>query len=421
MYGRGSGFIASTDGYIVTNAHVVNGTGTIKVYLRDEQGNIIMESDGSSPRAHIASIKGISECADLAVIKIDEGIAARPLTFHEGDIEEGLVVVAAGYPSVAGASFNSTTGTISNKPKSTATPWAYPIAFGHEARINAGNSGGPLVAASTGKVIGVNFAGNTQYDTNLAISGLAGRSFHLPTLVENLKQGDIFSIGVSGEVIVSGNIAMGVWVSAVRPGSPAHRAKIAAGDRIISLNNHPLVSGDTANLSLKNYCEILAGNDPSDPSNIVPFTVETQDGRQLQGELNGTPLDRSNTSPPPEPETRYGEVIYGELSSDDHQFDDETYADAYVAEATTNGTAFVEMQSSSIDSYLIVASLNPDGSVNSIVAGDDDSAGDLNARAVFNTVINRRYAVIANSVRPNETDSYRLLFSNNLTNVRLLE
>ena len=412
VYGRGSGFIVSTDGYVVTNAHVANGTGTIKVFLRDENGDIILDGDGATPKGHIASVKGISECADLAVIKIDEGVAATPLSFYQGEIAEGLVVIAAGYPSIEGMSFNSTTGTISNRPKSTPTPWAYPISFAHEARINNGNSGGPLVVAATGEVVGVNFAGSSEYDTNRAISGLAGKNYNLQTLVEKLKEGDIFSIGINGEAIVSGDTPMGVWVSAVRPGSPAARANIKAGDTIISLNNHPLTTRDPGNYTLRNYCEVLAGNDPGKGS-VVPFTVETSDGRQLSGELNGAPLNRGITAAPTDSRDDGSViVIRGALTSDDFQADDGRYLDGYIIDAGTNGTVTVEMLSQSMDSFLIVLRMQPDGeSVDRDFAlADDDSGSGNNARIVFDKEAGRRYIIVATSRYPMETGSYELRF-----------
>ena len=418
----GSGFIIGTDGYLVTNAHVVGGAGTIKVYLRDENGNLLMEGDGATPQVYVANIKGVSECADLAVLKIDGGLAATPLEFYQGPIKEGLPVVAAGYPGALGKAFSSTTGVISSGTKPTGMKSSYPIAFGHEARINPGNSGGPLVEASTGKVIGVNFAGNTETDINYAISGLTGRpGYNLEELVNELKKGDIFSLGITGEVMVLEGAPMGIWVAAVRPGSPANEANIKPGDIIITLNNKPLNDRTPENYSAANYCQTVAGNDPSNENSVVPFTVITPEGLQLDGELNGTPLARpqsdraSSESSTTTPTNRHRDTyaMWGEFDSHDYQSDSGSYFDGYIFEATSGGEVSVEMRSSSVDSTLVVGLYAPDGESleRVIVRNDDIQAGVSDAKVTFTKERGRRYIIVATTYNPYEIGPYELIFA----------
>lgn len=156
--GRGTGFVIDPSGIAVTNNHVVTGAALIKVWVGGE----------SEPRN--AKILGVSECWDLAVIDIEGDSGYSYLEFHAGDVSPGLEVYAAGFP-LGDPEYTLTKGIVSKARAGGETNWAsVPAVIEHDARIRPGNSGGPLVD-SDGKVVGINYAGNDQFDLNYAILG----------------------------------------------------------------------------------------------------------------------------------------------------------------------------------------------------------------------------------------------------------
>ncbi len=290
----GSGFIIDKDGYIVTNNHVVAGSTIRKVFVHGDD----------TPKS--ASLVAISECTDLAVLKIDGG-PYEVLEWHEGDIEPGDEVYAAGFPGVTGnGAYTLTKGIISTTPKSVDTTWAAVSgAIFHDAQINSGNSGGPLVLREKGRVVGVNYAGQSDQNAHIAISAREARG-----IVERLKTGEeVDSIGISGEALVVRNPQtqnqepLGVWVSAVRAGGLADTAGIRAGDLITEIGSLPLDRAvDSKNYSLRNFCEVLRSNKPA--SDVITIKVYRLDSKmECAGQLNGRPLQaidqQGNSAPCP--------------------------------------------------------------------------------------------------------------------------
>jgi 2-alkenal reductase len=167
--GQGSGFVIDSDGYIVTNAHVVYGADDIDVIF----------SDNSIRRAEVA---GEDLHSDLAVVRVDslpQGIQPLPL----GDIDDiavGQTVVAIGNPFGLGGTL--TRGIVSGIGRTipALTPFSIPQAIQTDAPINPGNSGGPLLNLN-GEVIGVNAQIETSGD-NRANSGVG---FAIPVSIVN--------------------------------------------------------------------------------------------------------------------------------------------------------------------------------------------------------------------------------------------
>ena len=142
--GTGSGFVISTDGYIVTNNHVIEDTVSIKVAFADG-----MELD--------ATLIGADPSTDIAVIKVYDG-DLKPLQFANSDLlEPGQIAIAIGNPM--GLQHTVTAGVVSATGRSLRANNGRLIddIIQTDAALNPGNSGGPLVN-SEGHVIGVNTA-----------------------------------------------------------------------------------------------------------------------------------------------------------------------------------------------------------------------------------------------------------------------
>src|SRR6202167_4564004 len=227
MHGIGSGFIVSSDGYILTNAHVVADASEVTVKLTDR-------------REFVAKVIGVDKRSDVALIKI----AATGLpTVRFGDssrLKPGQWVVAIGSPF--GFENSVTAGVVS----ATARPLDenYVPFIQTDAAVNPGNSGGPLFNVD-GEVIGI----NAQIYSRTG--GYMGMSFAIPIDValnvrdQLLKTGKVSRsrIGVSVQDINQQlaltfglTIPHGALVSSVEPQGPGEHAGLKPGDVIISVN-----------------------------------------------------------------------------------------------------------------------------------------------------------------------------------------
>ena len=265
--GRGSGFILDESGIAVTNNHVVTGAALLQVWVGGED----------EPRN--ARVLGVSECSDLAVIDID-GDGYPYLEWHEGDINVGLDVYAAGFP-LGDPEFTLTRGIVSKAQASGETNWAsVDSVIEHDASINPGNSGGPLVN-SDGQVVGVNYAGAS--DTNQYFAIVRDEAI---SIIEQLRQDqDVNSIGINGQAVSDGESVFGIWVASVESGSPADGAGVKSGDIITALEGLVLATDGT----MADYCDVLRSHDPDDTMNIQVLRYATQE--VLEGQLNGREME----------------------------------------------------------------------------------------------------------------------------------
>lgn len=264
--GGGSGFIIDPSGIIVTNNHVIVGAAILEVYVQGE----------SSPRN--ARILGASECADLAVIAID-GQDLPYLTWYKGPIDVGLDIYAAGFP-LGDPEFTLTRGTVSKADANGETGWASVTrVIEHDANLNPGNSGGPLVN-STGQVVGINYALASQTNQYFAIAANDATA-----ILDQLREGqNLAAIGINGTAVSDGQGLTGIWVTGVMSGSPAGQVGVKAGDVITMLEGFILATDGT----MSGYCNILRGHATSDVLSIEVLRYDT--GQTLRGQLNGTPL-----------------------------------------------------------------------------------------------------------------------------------
>ena len=265
--GRGSGFIFDSSVLAITNNHVVTGAALLKVWV-----------GGNTQKVYNAKVLGASECSDLAVIQII-GKDFPYLTWRDGAPKVGLDVYAAGFP-LGDPTFTLTKGIVSKATTSCDTSWAsVGSVLEHDAKIQPGNSGGPLVDTN-GQVIAINYAGNS-----------AGQYFAITkdeamSVIDQLKSGkDVTSIGVNGEAVQSqdGTVA-GIWVSSVKSGSEADKAVVKAGDIITHIENFALAQDGT----MSDYCNILRSHNPTDTLGITILRYATQE--VLEGQLNGRVL-----------------------------------------------------------------------------------------------------------------------------------
>ena len=232
MKGRGSGFIVSKDGLILTNNHVVDGVDKITVS--------VLLSNGDK-KTYPATIKGNDPTYDLAVIKIEPDEALPVLELGDSDaVEVGEWVVAIGNPY--GFEHSITAGVISAKNRSIhAQDVNFDDFLQTDAAINPGNSGGPLLDME-GRVIGINTA---------IVPYAQGLGFAIPVNKAKEIMGDLVSfgrvkrgwLGVSVRDIneqmakaykVEG--AQGAMINDVFKGDPADKAGIKRGDVVIEIN-----------------------------------------------------------------------------------------------------------------------------------------------------------------------------------------
>lgn len=155
--GQGSGFLYKNGGYVITNAHVVQGE--IEVKIRNSKGQ---ESPGT--------VIGISDRYDIALLHIPSYQNVPPLEIEKNESPVGLEVIAFGSPQgfENSASIGYITG---NKRDMELENFIYKQIYQVDAQIDKGSSGGPLVDVTTGNVIGINsLLYTTDTSTNFAFS-----------------------------------------------------------------------------------------------------------------------------------------------------------------------------------------------------------------------------------------------------------
>jgi serine protease Do len=306
--GVGSGFIISPDGYVMTNAHVVEGADEVTVTLTDR-------------REFKAKVLGSDARSDVALLKVE---ATNLPTLRVGDsnkIRVGEWVIAIGSP------FNLentvTAGIISAKARDTGE---YLPLIQSDVAVNPGNSGGPLINMR-GEVIGI----NSQIAT--LSGGYNGISFAVPIqevmrVADELKKTGHVTRGRLGVQIseVTRDVAQalgldkarGAEVAMVEPGGPAERAGIRVGDIILKFNSQliettrdlPRLVGEAKVGSHATVSVWRRGQQIEVPVTIVELQDDkTQGGKQKpkktpSGETNALGLHVSDLTPAQKRELR---------------------------------------------------------------------------------------------------------------------
>ncbi|HYC42722.1 MAG TPA: trypsin-like peptidase domain-containing protein [Noviherbaspirillum sp.] len=264
----GSGFIISNDGYILTNAHVIDQTEAVTVKLNDK-------------RQFRAKVIGADVYTDVALIKIDAKDLPAVKIGNPSSVEAGEWVAAIGSPF--GFESSVTVGVVSAKgrllPNGSYVPFIQT-----DVAVNPGNSGGPLFSTS-GEVIGINSQIYSQ------TGGYMGISFAIPI---DLAMGISDQLRTSGKVTrgrigvqlqeltqdIASSLGMkdaqGALVAAVQRGGPADKAGIRPGDVVVAYNAQPVQT--TADLA-----RLVGGTKPG-----TSITVQVQrDGKTV--DVNITP------------------------------------------------------------------------------------------------------------------------------------
>jgi serine protease Do len=243
----GSGVILSTNGYILTNYHVITQSGEDKPVDRI---NITLRGDDSTK--YKAKIIGSDKWTDLAIVKID---ADKPLTaaaFGDSDaMRVGDWVLAIGSPF--GLDSTVTAGIVSAKGRDIegGPEGQFKRFIQTDAAINPGNSGGPLVNLA-GQVIGINTAIATQrgiYDgVCFAIPSNTARKVYNALITSGSVQRGAIGVGFHSQynpsLLRSFGTDHGIVIDEVEAGSPAERAGLKYGDVILSVDGKPIENAD---------------------------------------------------------------------------------------------------------------------------------------------------------------------------------
>ena len=246
----GTGVILSADGYVVTNAHVVENARSVEVLL----------SDGTKLSAQSV---GQDQVSDLAVLYVQH-TALQPASFGDSSaLRVGDAVVAIGDPLGTALRGTMTDGIVSAINRDITTGGRTMTLIQTNAALNSGNSGGPLLNCY-GQVIGINTMKIGDYVNSAGVEGLG---FAIPSttvkdIVDQLiAKGYVSgrpSLGFSGSAVSAFDrlyyrLPQGIYITAVTADSDAANKGIVAGDVLLALDNTRITDEDTLNTALYSY------------------------------------------------------------------------------------------------------------------------------------------------------------------------
>ena len=229
----GTGVVLSGDGYIVTNAHVIEDALAVQVVLQSKQ-------------VYNAVIVGKDEVTDLAVLQVEAEDLSPAVLGDSASLRVGDTVVAIGDPLGMELSGSMTDGIVSAINRDITVDGRTMTLIQTNAALNSGNSGGPLINCY-GQVIGINTMKIGDY---MSTAGVEGLGFAIPSstvteIVNQLvRQGYVSgrpTLGIVGESITSFyqlyfRLPNGLYITQLDPGSDAAKQGIQEGDIILTVN-----------------------------------------------------------------------------------------------------------------------------------------------------------------------------------------
>lgn len=321
----GTGIVMSSDGYIITNAHVVAGASVISVVFTDQTADSapdkddssksiadkILEQQGDEDNAAVISAEriGIDEQTDLAVLKVDRKGLTEAKFGSSGDVQVGELAIVIGNPLGFELANTVTSGIISATNRHLTIKDRTMNLIQTDASINSGNSGGPLINAY-GRVIGITSA-KVNPDYNVEGVGFAIPIDEAKIVIDDLIHYGYVkgrpTLGIEGKNIDAVNaqyynIPQGFIVTKIEAGSAAERAGIVKGDIIYGIEGTKITTIEEFNKVKEQY---KAGDvikvsifRESDPTNYKEFQVT------LDEVLNKDSSSAANT---------YRDYVFGDL------------------------------------------------------------------------------------------------------------
>ncbi|SFW63651.1 trypsin-like peptidase domain-containing protein [Amycolatopsis australiensis] len=279
--GEGSGFVISTDGYILTNNHVV------EVAANGGQIQAVFQ-DGKKAAAKIV---GRDPTTDIAVVKVDGVGNLTPVEIgRSDDLRVGQPVVAIGSPfELAGTVTSGIVSSLHRPVRAGGGSGGQETvmdAVQTDAAINPGNSGGPL-ANMSGQVIGINSAiyspqsagGQGQGGSE---SGNVGIGFAIPIDQARRTADTIIKTGQAVQTYIGAQVTDapqgGAKLGAITPGSPAEKAGLKPGDIVTKIDDRNIDTSDTLVAAIRTRA----------PDEKATFTLA--DGRTVEVTLGGQPV-----------------------------------------------------------------------------------------------------------------------------------
>jgi len=279
--GGGSGVILRSDGYILTNNHVVHEASRIDVRLKNG-------------KRYPAKLVGSDSATDLAMLKIDaRGLPEAEFASSE-NARVGQFVIAIGSPF--GLDYTVTTGVLSAKGRGRIGANEIEDYLQTDASINPGNSGGPLVDLH-GRVLGIN---------TMIIGRGSGIGFAIPSEIAQRVANQLIAsgsvkrawLGVSFQEITpelaahfGGNLDGGALINAVVPSGPAHQAGLQSGDVITEIEGQKIREGhDLLRTVLRHDVGerlVVAVRRGEETKKVVLVTGERPSERSAQSQVQG--------------------------------------------------------------------------------------------------------------------------------------
>ena len=283
----GTGIVMSSDGYIITNAHVVEGGKSLSVLLPKSYAKD--QNTKEEDLTYKATLVGKDTQTDIAVLKIDRNDLTACEFGKSSEIKVGEVSIVIGNPLGFSLANSVTSGIISAKDRVLQIEDRTMTLLQTDASINNGNSGGPLINAY-GQVIGI---------TSAKVSNTYGEGLGFAIIQSLMKDGYVKrpSLGVTGRNVSATyaeyyDLPRGYMVTSVTKGSGAEKAGVKKNDIIIGINDTTITSLAELN-AVKNKCKV---------GDTVKLTVY-RDGKMV--DLNVTLDEAKNTEEDDSSQSQY--------------------------------------------------------------------------------------------------------------------